>query len=435
MNICTPTVSITSLPNELLALIAAAGQSRVPSSLPDREPSSEWTLSHVSHRLRGVMIGSPTLWTVVEVDLNFEGSVEILGLYLERSQDFPLAVAFQHRSGLLPGAVPELVIKRLSRIVLHINRISWLRIVPLDRPGDALFAPFRDLAAPALQHLEVVNMSHSRSSQWAPIELFSAGAPRIRFLRVYGRKLQWPAPWASSLTHLELRRYHNFDQVVVHCPSLIYLYLDMEWVPLDRRVHIPSLRSLYITSSGTFHLMRIPGIFDTPSLNELTIMGVHGIEIFEFFGSTSFPRAFFPALASLCFLNNEQMDYCERHDTIPQTPCAPFRLFPALSSLSLIDVCFTSHIVKAIAPTSATCPVLQTIALSPKTAATEDVRSAVLDAIHSYLQYGRPLPTLRLSPALASCEGWQKHGLGIAVEKFDPTDVLQVCLASDLQYA
>ncbi|KAF7344442.1 hypothetical protein MSAN_01925500 [Mycena sanguinolenta] len=443
MDVQTPSVTLLSLPNELLALIASAGQnhSRVRDSLP--EPTSELALSHVSRRLRRVMIGSPELWTVVEVDLSFEGSVEIFRLYLERSHNLPLAVALQHLSVITASAQRELVTKQLSQLVLHINRISWLRIVLQEWGGDLLLAPFRDLAAPILQHLEVVNLIDYY--HWDPIPLFLAGAPRMQFLKLYDQKLQLPAPqWTSTLTHLELRRYYrladlydgskSFDKVLAHCPSLIYLYLDMEWAPLDHQVQIPSLQTLHITTSEYYDLLETINIFDTPSLTEFTIMGVHGIDIVEFFSSTSLPHASFPALASLCFMKNDRTHHCEHNDTtLSQTPLNPFQLFPALSSLSLIDVCFTSHIVKCVvAPTSTTCPVLQTIALSTKTAP-EDVRSAVLDAMDSYIQHGRPFPTLRLSPALACSEDWQKHG--IAVEKFDPTEVLQIFLASDLQYA
>ncbi|KAF7344440.1 F-box domain-containing protein [Mycena sanguinolenta] len=445
MSVQTPAATITSLPNELLAVIAAAGQgrSRVPGLLPD--PTAEWTLSHVSHRFRRVMIGSPALWTLIEADLHSEGSVEILGLYLERSQNYSLAVTLQHRSELREDSERELATKRLNQLVPHINRISWLRIAVQEWGGDLLLAPFRDLAAPILQHLEVVNLIDYY--HWDPIALFSAGAPRIQFLKVYDQKIQLPASqWTSTLTHLELRRYHrladlfdgnkSFDKVLAYCPSLIYLYLDMEWASLDHQVQIPSLQTLHITISESHELMKIIDIFDAPSLTELTIMGVHGFELFELFNSTSLPRASFPALASLCFVkNNNSTCYCERNiPPPPRAPFTPFQLFPALSSLSLINICFTSRIVEGVViPTSAMCPILQTIALSPRTAAMEAVRSAVLDAMCSYLRYGRSLPTLRLSPALACSEDWQKHG--IAVEKFDPTSILQVFLASKLKYA
>ncbi|KAF7344447.1 F-box domain-containing protein [Mycena sanguinolenta] len=434
----TPSVTLLSLPNELLALIAAAGQSwsRVRDFLP--QATLEWTLSHVSRCLRNVMIGNPALWTVVEADLSLEGSVEIARLYLKRSHNLPLAVTLQHRSELPGISKHERVTKRLSPLVLPINRISWLRIaVHTQRGDDLLLAPFRGLAAPALRHLEVVNLvSNSRTR---PIKLFSAGAPRIRFLKMYAQDLQSPMPWTSSLTHLELRQYHgnqSLDKVLAHCPSLVYLYLDMQQAPLNHRVRIPSLQSLYITIPNILNgtPLEIIDVFDTPSLTEFTIMGFHGFDIFELFSSTSLPHASFPSLDSLCFVKNHRWPcYCEYNNiSFPETSCTPFYLFPALSSLALIDVCFISHIVKAVAPTSATCPALQTIAISTKTAV-EDVRSAVSDTMDSYLQHDQPLPTLRLSPALASCEEWQKNG--IAVEKFDPMDVLQVFLVSDSQYA
>ncbi|KAJ7214731.1 hypothetical protein B0H12DRAFT_1155085 [Mycena haematopus] len=382
------------------------------------------------------MLGTPTLWTVVQVDLHSEGSANILQLYLARSQACSISLTLEHRTKLREES-EDLISERLHQIVVHINRISWLRVVVGDWGGEFMLPPFRDLAALNLQHLEVVKLCDWYD--WDPIELFSAGAPGLRFLKLYDQKLRLPLPqWAASLTHLELRRYYGseedgtseaLDEILGQCSSLVHLYLDISFTTLKRRVRLPCLECLHLKIPGaddTFDLLAAVLIFDTPSLTEFAINGVHGDQILELFNTTLTDTSF-PALTSFYFVATYNC-YCERTMLFPEMiSLRPFRPFPALSTVSLINICFTANLLKCfVAPTSELWPVLGTVALSPRAAALGGVRDVVLDAI-SHHRPGQLLPTFKLSPVLLHLEDWHEHGIDAKIFKtFEPADVLQI---------
>ncbi|KAJ6495338.1 hypothetical protein C8R45DRAFT_167853 [Mycena sanguinolenta] len=413
----TPATTILSLPNELLVAIAAAGQ----------EDRVQWTLSHVSRRFQTVMVGTPALWAVVQVDFRSEGSVKILQLYLERSQNRPISATLRHRS-MLNADAEDLITARLAHIVQNINRISWLRIEVGNWGAEFLLTPFRDLAALNLEHLEVVNLI---DYQWGPIELFAA-APRLRFLKLYDQHLPSPAPqWVVSLTHLELRHHGRdiaLDATLGQCHLLVHLFLDLSFTKLERRVHMPFLKSLFLVVSGAeddFDLLATVIIFDTPSLTECAIEGVHGDQIFELLSAKRLADHSFPALTALSFVNTHGACRCESTITFPAVASPSlFQFFPALSALSLVNICFAANLLKGvIVPPSEAWPILGTVALSPRAAALGDVRDVVLDAIHAHRNLGLHLPAFRLSPAFSDFEDWRGHG--IDAKLFQPVDVIQ----------
>ncbi|KAJ7214725.1 hypothetical protein B0H12DRAFT_359354 [Mycena haematopus] len=383
------------------------------------------------------MLGTPTLWTAIQVDLHSEGSVNILQLYLERSQACFISATLEHRTKLKDES-EDLISERLHQIVVHIDRISWLKVVVGDWGGEFMLTSFRDLAALNLRHLEVVKLSDYYD--WDPIELFSAGAPELRVLKLYDQKLRLPLPqWAASLTHLELRQNYRLEEdgtsqalheLLGQCSSLIHLYLDISFTTLERRVRLPFLESLHLKVSGAednFDLLATVLIFDTPSLTEFAIDGVHGDQIFELFSTKSLTHTTsFPALTSFCFVGAPQRR-CERTITFPETiSLRPFQLFPALSSVSLINTCFMANLLKGVVvPTSELWPVLGTVALSPRATALAgvvDVVFTVLDVMHAHHHHG---PTFRFSPMLLHLDDWQEHGIDVKIfEAFDPMDVL-----------
>ncbi|KAJ6588279.1 hypothetical protein B0H19DRAFT_202340 [Mycena capillaripes] len=172
-------LSLCSLPNELLDAIAAAGQEGCVSEFQDAF-KSKWTLSHVSHRLREVVVGAPTLWTVIRANLGAEGSVEIFKLYVERAGVCELWADIRSFSRAEDHRV--LVTERLAQIVLYVNRMRRLSIVLPPRWGHVLLAPFRYIAAPVLQHLEIVqpeNFNHDFLR--VPFELFFVRGPKADF--------------------------------------------------------------------------------------------------------------------------------------------------------------------------------------------------------------------------------------------------------------
>jgi hypothetical protein len=204
---------------------------------------------------------------------------------------------------------------------------------------------------------------------------------------------------------------------------LIHLRIDMSWV--FQTVHIPSLKFLHISvldNEDEQYLLSVVNFFDTPAVTELIIDGTHGDQIFVFFDSTRLHHSSFPALTSLYFVDRNPC-FCES-DLLPivgTTSSSP-QQFPALSSLSLINQCFTPNLVKGIlGPASEPWPLLKTVTLCPKKSAVENVYRTLQDAARSK-QRRQALPKLRLSPALLSLGNWQESG--VEVEKFDPVDFL-----------
>ncbi|KAF7360534.1 F-box domain-containing protein [Mycena venus] len=435
--------SISSLASELLVAIAAAGQESDRALNENEAFKPEWVLSHTSSRFREAMIDTPALWTLVEVDLDAEGSVEIAKLYLERSRVCKIRANLCHAQNLSPDAdaddVPPVITERFRQIIPHIHRIWWLSIALAPEWAELLLAPLRDMTAPNLQHLEVSNEIEDRLyrvGSCRPIELFSSGAPRLTFVKLVGF-VPFPMPgppWIASLKHLELRNVEAdgpyFVELATQCISLAHLSLDMRDIPIEgEQLDIPSLKSLHIAildgEDDTF-LSEMVDVFNTPALTELLISNAHGEQIFPLFNSTSLPHASFPALTSLCFSHGHGCS-CEEDsdemDDLHTISAPPLELFPSLSSLTLINQCFTANLVKDIlGPHVEPWPLLQTIALSPMEGSLEAVSDALRIAIHSKQQSGQVLPKFRLAPALASLEDWQD--LGADVEVFDPWDIL-----------
>ncbi|KAJ7756933.1 hypothetical protein B0H16DRAFT_1537457 [Mycena metata] len=373
---------IFSLPNELLVAICSMGQEgRVPNF--QAAFKSERILSQVSQHFRRVIVGAPALWSLVEADLGVVGSVELAHLYLERSQKCCLWVSLKD-----PAEVDlDLIADRLSQITLHIHHRIWrLQIA---------FGP----------------------DSWNTVSR--------AFLGLSPSQL-------TSLTHLEFRGESYSDSPDAHlfaivaltaqCTPLVYLYLHLGLVtfPHQHRLAIPSLKHLHLSvqeEEGTPHLLDVMDLFDTPALTSLTFHNTHGDQIFELFNATSLPHASFAAVTTLVFVSNPCT--CDEDvDPFTQTiPSPPIRLFPALSSLSLINQCFTSLLVDAIlGPTSQPWRLLQTITLCP---------NRDLEEVHLALdpRRGQIFPTLRLSSELASrVQDWE--ATDATVEVFDPSELL-----------
>ncbi|KAJ6588282.1 hypothetical protein B0H19DRAFT_202399 [Mycena capillaripes] len=410
------TLTIYSLPNELLEAIAAAGQE---GRVPDFQGAlkSEWTLSHISRRFREVVVSAPALWTLIGANLAAEGSVEILKIYLERSGGCKICAAL-----LLPSYADLHDIRATEEsvrlVVPHIHRIRRLRVVLMTAWGRQLLGPFRDIAAPNLQHLEIVKKGSPVKS--SPLELFSSGAPKLTFFKM-DCFVPNPVPtWVASLTHLEFWGQcsvgTNLVKITALCTSLVHFYLDLtkSYTP-NSQFRIPSLKFLHLSISDDLNLLYLLDIFDTPAVTEIKIDGTHGDEISALFSSPAFPCASFAALTTFSFSTTNR---CAHRTKVTRTS-PPLWLFPALSSLTLIKQCFMRNLVDDLL--GQPWPLLKTVTLYPIESDVEEVHDALLTAIRTKHQRGEPLPTLRLSPSLFSVEAWRDTGAG--VEMFDPPDL------------
>jgi hypothetical protein len=178
-----------------------------------------------------------------------------------------------------------------------------------------------------------------------------------------------------------------------------------------------------------FPLSALIDLFETPALAELIIEGAHGDEIIDLFSSSSLPHASFPALTTLSLIHFSPClhDFAESLFDM-QTCYPPSAVFPALSSLTLIDQCFTSHLVKDIL--GQPWPQLKTLALCPSPIESEfgadafvAVGQALRDTVRPDHNRRQRRPKLRLSPALLALEDWQDAGAD--VEVFDGVAVVE----------
>ncbi|KAJ6471309.1 hypothetical protein C8R47DRAFT_1147711 [Mycena vitilis] len=431
------TSTIMSLPNEVLLAIAAAGQEgRVPDPQTPSNLKLEWTLSQVSRRLRTAIVGSPTLWTLVEVDLDAEGSVERSKLYLARSGACNISATILQRSPL--GDTERYLVRQLlNYMVPHADRISWLCIELSTEWTHSVLAPFRGIAAPNLQHLEMARDKRDISNESGVVEIFLPGAPKLVFVKL-DRLLPFPAvpPWTASLTHLELwggvspwgqvGTWSPLVEIMRQCPSLAHLHIDIQRFPTGLRLPIPSLKSLHVSISDgadTEYLLAVVNIFDTPALTDLTVNHTHGDQICRVFTSTGLQSSF-PVLSSISFIKPDVCS-CVTDDPMIFSPtiASPPHFFPALSSLTLINQCLTNHIVHNIVGLHP-WPLLKIFTLSVGAEETVTMSLAIQRAVRLNRQRDlHTLPRFRLSQALFS-ELASAKGLDLDQEIFDPEDVL-----------
>ncbi|KAJ6486780.1 hypothetical protein C8R45DRAFT_995856 [Mycena sanguinolenta] len=424
------TTTICSFPNELLVAISLAGQedrvaetSSSGSQWQTRSAGtfkSEWILSRLSQRFRRVIIGAPSLWTLAEADLDDEGSVEVLKLYLERSRACEISITL--RQSLNSGLEYDLLLKRVeSSIPAHFNRVRRLRIA-VRKWRKALENIFCDAAAPCLDHLELVNLDR-RSV--ATCTIFSSGAPKLNFLRVEKFKLgSSAAPWTASLTHLELLQCPVHTQalppITTQCPRLVRLHLDTYLHTDAAPVHIPTLEFLHIsivTEETAQYLLGVVDLFDMPALTELRIEGSHGDQIGVLFNSTAPRHASFPALTTVVFVYRGKCRWCDASSGFSYPPIAqsPSPLFPALASLTLVNECFTPSLIRHLLGSGMQpWPFLSSVAVhlydyseeDEEFRSLQDVRSAFEDAEDARRQRADPLPRVALFRSRSSFRDW-----------------------------
>ncbi|KAJ6515479.1 hypothetical protein C8R45DRAFT_956646 [Mycena sanguinolenta] len=439
-----PRDAISPLPNELLEAIAAAGQEgRTQDGVHtfDNVPfKSEWILSHVSHRFRDVILGAPALWTLIETDFGAQGSVEILKLYLERSRSRSISAVLRRRrmGPVVPKDTRDLVVGRVGLIVKHINRI-WRLSIEVRLDCMEVLIPFRDVAAPTLRRLEIVK-ADSDLPAWDSIEVFSA-APALTFVKIDGLKPRLPVPaWTTSLTHLELWNGQDLDDQAVpilasitgQCPSLIHLYLDIEWMHhTEHRLHIPSLKNLHVSISSfppqaSDYLLEMVHLFDTPSLTKFVVNNARCDQIWHLSNTTNLPRAFFPALTSFSLVNGGVCPCKDKYlPDVPYRSISSQKNFPPLSSLTLVNQCFTATFVEdVLGPASQWF--LKTITLCPQDIFVDDVCDALQDGIRSKRQLGNAVPIFKLSPELFSLvqANGEADGADVELEIFDPVKLI-----------
>ncbi|KAJ7481482.1 hypothetical protein FB451DRAFT_1394134 [Mycena latifolia] len=396
--------TIFSLPNELLVAITAAGQE---GRVPNDDFKSEWMLSHVSRRFRDVILCVPILWTFVEVDPTLEGSAEIMRLYLARSRGHRIRANLCERSSLI--VEPDLIAKRLGHILPHTQRISRLSIRATELSIAPMFIVLQAAVVPVLHDLEIEVVKNKYDWRFLSSLFSLTPPPALTVLKIVGFAPKLPLPqWMVSLTHLEISRTKHllawvngtWDSIdfTTQCTALIQLYIDTSlWdIYSQRRIIVPSLKSLHLAvgpDAGALHLLGIIRLFDTLALTDLVMDYIHGDQILE-------------------------------NTPIPPISSLPPRLFPALSSLTLINQCFTAHVVEQIlGPASQPWPLLETVTICPTLETMQDVYSTLQGVISSKHRSTQTIPKFRFSSMLFKQSYWDENG--VDVELFDPAEMVK----------
>ncbi|KAJ7356685.1 hypothetical protein DFH08DRAFT_932782 [Mycena albidolilacea] len=179
------------------------------------------------------------------------------------------------------------------------------------------------------------------------------------------------------------------------------------------RVHLPTLNFLHISiakKEPAEYLIEIFDIFDAPALTKLVVHGTHGDQISLLLCSTGLPHSSFPALTTVSFIYTGSC-HCEieggnRPSLVISSP--PI-VFPALSHLSLINQCYTEHLIRDIlGPESEPWPLLKIITLGVKNDSFEDVRGALETTVISKRERGDPLPKVQILRAPTSLANWNE---------------------------
>jgi hypothetical protein len=90
----------------------------------------------------------------------------------------------------------------------------------------------------------------------------------------------------------------------------------------------------------------------------------------------------------------------------------PFRAFPTVTSLSLVDICYTAKIVRDIfGPDFAMWP-CRTVIIGTH-AGVADICSALTDTVRAARQQKCKIPKFRLSPTLFCLPYWQENNVDV----------------------
>lgn len=222
---------ITRLPNELLNEIFLHLVPRTHSHSFDyakRKPTECITVSHVCREWRYLADANPRLWTDILVT-DSPSSQALLGLFLHRSNNMPIDVAFRKYR----EAFDEQHCRTVARLLKpHITRLRSLSLDMLSWPSAIVLASIWDVPANSLCTL-VMTSDWDASTVTIPC-MFNHATANLRNLRLYNSILAWPSSMLSNVTTLEL--------VEILLPSFQHL--------LGVLAGFPSLHDLTLTNVG-----------------------------------------------------------------------------------------------------------------------------------------------------------------------------------------
>ena len=259
--IANGTTLLYSLPDEIIVAIIHIGH-RTCHDFPT-------LVSHISHHMRELAIGSPTLWTRINID----SCLDQVKTYLSRSRQCLLTISMGGVKGTSYAYVEQ-----LHHVLLHIDH--WRSFTVWHGfENDEVLAHFSAVSAPRLESLDLGPMEID--TEIAP-QLF-VSAPMLSKVRLssnVGFSLDSIMFLPATITSLELlccsfSNCDHFYRFILTMPNLTNLKL--RWLKIyspftstHTTISLPSLVNLQI--SGYFeYLQNICELIAMPSLHHLKV--------------------------------------------------------------------------------------------------------------------------------------------------------------------
>lgn len=278
------------LPNELLTsifLICAKTSTSVwPSEITRIHMSPGWlpfqvAASHVSHRWRHIVLGTPLLWNAVNMNRRMVSQLEA---HLDRSGSCFLDISLNFQDSDDLAIYCQLLAK-------HSRRWRRLSILTTFEEISEIREMLREVQVPILEHLSLI-LGRPQLDSLSPRLPFTSVIPSIlascppclSFVRLAGQALGNIHPPTSSVTTLHLdgwsRRYMTHDQfkvILVGAPLLInlslnqlYLHHPRDPLAITKPTTLPSLRALRICGPCS-PVSRFLSLLDMPQLEAITL--------------------------------------------------------------------------------------------------------------------------------------------------------------------
>jgi len=251
--IANSTTPLYSLPDEIIVAIIHVGN--------HSSCTFPILMSHISHRMRELAIGSPTLWTSIDINL----CLDKVKTYLSRSRPCLLSI-FMRRKVSSPsvrrGFGNDEVVTHFSAVSAHAHRLESLDLRPMNR--GTRIPPQLFASAPML--------SKMRLSSYGSVSLDS-----IMSLPATITSLELLGCSFSSCDH-----FYRFILTMPNLTNLKLSFIDVQssFTRTHTTISLPSLVNLQIF--GYFeYLQHICELIAMPSLRHLK-MFVHLDQLHSF---------------------------------------------------------------------------------------------------------------------------------------------------------
>ncbi|KAJ7176146.1 hypothetical protein C8R43DRAFT_1057454 [Mycena crocata] len=274
---------VLALPNEIVSEIFHHNGD--PDDLEPSDPASPLFLGHICQKWREIALSAPRLWTSIVVTLDesdfHEGQLQLLGVWLSRSRDFPLNI-FLNDTRYYPAF--SVANRFVPSIVPHCKRLEHARFsLPLR---DLILLSEGDMPLLHRASIEIRDLADSRRSVYfsPPVRLFHH-APKLQQVDITGLfdPRFVPLPWAQ-LTTLSIRSsyVHDFLDTLRFAQQVQHVTADNLGASPDEMIgitpNVPPLLHLHtlVILGLITHLAPYPQFLD-----KLTLPALRRLSLFQ----------------------------------------------------------------------------------------------------------------------------------------------------------